>query len=111
MSPMVPSAARMSALQANASVGEAPSAGAPAKKPNPEVVRAARQFESVFVRMMLEPLQKTAESKKSAPGASAGGAYGSMVVDALSDAISQSGGVGLVHMIEEALSGTHARPK
>ncbi len=81
------------------------------KSVNPEITQAARQFEAVFVRMMLEPLQKTGESKKSTPGASAGGAYGSMVVDALSDAITQSGGVGLAHMIEDALSGTNRRPK
>ncbi len=86
-------------------------AGVHPKPVNPEITRAARQFEAVFVRMMLEPLQKTGESKKSTPGASAGGAYGSMVVDALSDAITQSGGVGLAHMIEDALSGTNRRPK
>lgn len=106
MIPLSPPSAPTQPRDASAAEAKAANGAAPA---NPEVVRAARQFEALFVRMMLEPLQKTAEAKKSGPGTGGGGAYGSMVVDALSDSIAESGGVGLSRMIEEALSGSRGR--
>jgi len=111
MTPVATALLAQTSAQRNEQSVELPRADVHPKSVNPEITRAARQFEAIFVRMMLEPLQKTGESKKSTPGASAGGAYGSMVVDAFSDAMTQSGGVGLAHMIEDALSGTNRRPK
>jgi Rod binding domain-containing protein len=66
--------------------------------------QAAQQFEAVLVRMMLEPLQKTTQLSKSQLGSSGGGAYASMIVDALADALAASGGVGLAPLVEKALS-------
>ena len=70
---------------------------------DPEKLRLAREFEQIFIRKMLSSLEKTG-SKEGAPGTSGGGAYGSMVVSALAEAVSKGGGVGLAEVIARAAS-------
>src|SRR5205085_1240687 len=71
---------------------------------------AAQKFEAIFLRQMLSGLEKTnkiGQSGGSKTGGSAGGIYGSMMVNSLADSISQSGGVGLADVILRALQGPH----
>ena len=62
---------------------------------------AARQFEAVFLRQMLSCLEKTASMQG---GKDAGSnLYGSMMVDAVADAVSRAGGIGLGAMLTKSL--------
>lgn len=59
-------------------------------------LKAARDFEAIFVRKILSCLEKTSHGAGDGGGMNAGGGmYGSMMVGALSDAIADSGGFGL----------------
>jgi len=62
---------------------------------------AARQFEAVFLRQMLSSLERTT----STPAGKEAGSnlYGSMMVDAVADAISRAGGMGLASMLKHSL--------
>lgn len=66
---------------------------------------AAKQFEAVFLRHMLSPLEKTAQVGGSTPTAAGQSAYGSMIVEALSDAIANAGGIGLAATLTRELEG------
>ncbi len=91
-------------------------ADAPAPAPSPEADKklhqakdAAQKFEAIFLRQMLSGLEKTnkiGQGGGSKSSGSAGGIYGSMMVNSLADSISQSGGVGLADVILRALQGT-----
>ncbi len=79
--------------------------------------RAASEFEAIFLRQMLAGMQKT--SKGASGDTKSGGAqgntvYSSMVVDAMADAITKGGGLGLARTILEAqakvLEGAAVRP-
>ena len=62
---------------------------------------ASRQFEAVLLRQMLSCLEKTASVQG---GKDAGSKlYGSMMVDAVADAVSQAGGIGLAAMLKKTL--------
>ncbi len=65
--------------------------------------RAARDFEAIFLRQMLASMQKTSKSSggdsKSGSGAQGSSVYSSMVVDAMADAITKCGGLGLANTI------------
>jgi Rod binding domain-containing protein len=82
----------------------------PAEAPK-DVKRAAREFEEVFLRTLLEPLTKMGKLA-GGQGASPGGqnAYSSMIVDALSDAITRAGGLGLSDLLERGLMQAVPRP-
>jgi Rod binding domain-containing protein len=88
--------------------GAVEAAGAePAQEPGSNAARmaeAARQFEAVLLRRMLSALEKTT-SLQSGKG---GSMYGSMIVDAMADAITSSGGLGMSKLIEDSLPGTKA---
>jgi flagellar protein FlgJ len=71
--------------------------------PKPELVKAAREFEAVFLRLILAPLEKATQVGKG-QGASGGDAYGSMVVGALADSLSAAGGLGMADVIVESFS-------
>jgi Rod binding domain-containing protein len=66
------------------------------KGTDPALARLAREFESVFVRQLLE------ESHALTAGAGAGQA--GMLIDAVSSAIASAGGLGLAAGIEHELS-------
>jgi Rod binding domain-containing protein len=85
----------------------------PAKDPRrAELLKAARDFESVLVRQMLESLQKTTSIGGKEDHANS--AYKSMAVDALADGIGKAGGLGLADLIaktlESELTGAGRRP-
>lgn len=66
------------------------------------MAEAARQFEAVLLRRMLSSLEKTTQMQSGKGGSM----YGSMIVDAMADAITSSGGLGMAKVIEDSLSGT-----
>jgi peptidoglycan hydrolase FlgJ len=70
---------------------------------DPRLREAARQFEAVFLRVMLTSLEKTTKIGGATPLAAGQSAYGSMVVDALSEALSASGGIGLQESLLKSL--------
>ena len=76
-----------------------------------KLVEAARQFDAVFVRIVLSSLQKTTKMGGSS-GLSAGqSTYGAMVVDTVSDAVTRAGGTGLADRLLDALGPRLAAPK
>ena len=79
-----------------------PSPSAPG---DPRLREAARQFEAVFLRVMLTSLQRTTKVGNGSPVSAGQSTYGSMVVDALSDALSASGGIGLQESLLDSLRG------
>lgn len=78
---------------------EAPSAEPAADQSR--LKEAALKFEAVLLRRMLSSLEKTTQmdSGKSAS------MYGTMVVDAMADAIVGSGGFGMAKVLEQSLDG------
>jgi Rod binding domain-containing protein len=74
---------------------------------DPGVLKAAKDFESIFVRQMLKSLEKTTAAgagTKASPGQST---YGSMIVDTLSESISAGGGLGLSDVIAKSMMASH----
>lgn len=72
--------------------------------PSAEVLKAARDFEGIFLRTMLSSLQKTTKLGSSSTLSAGQSTYGSMVVGAMADAVSTAGGVGLAEVIARALT-------
>ncbi|HEV8548979.1 MAG TPA: rod-binding protein [Polyangiaceae bacterium] len=73
-----------------------------ATKPEKErALKAAREFESLLLRHMLESMQKTAHIGKSDSKANDG--YQSMAVEALADGVERGGGLGLADLIAHTL--------
>ncbi|HKQ70266.1 MAG TPA: rod-binding protein [Polyangiaceae bacterium] len=71
--------------------------------PSAETVKAAREFEQIFLRKMLSSLEKTGRANKDGGSLTSGGdVYSSMVVGALADAVSAAGGIGLADLIVRA---------
>ena len=73
----------------------APTAATPKAPPNPKLVEAAREFEGVFLRVVMSSLEKAANVGGPSSLSAGQSQYGSMIVDAMSDSISKSGGIGL----------------
>ena len=98
----------MNPLEASTMAKLLPAAETPAA-PKPEVLKAAREFESIFLRTLLSSLEKT--TKTSGGSLSAGqSAYGGMVVGAMADAMSSAGGIGLTEVIVKAMTHQAAPP-
>ena len=97
----------------------APPLQAPGPEATPEQQKAlhdkreaARAFEAIFVRKMLASLEKSSKPGATGEaGAGAGGIYASMMVSALSDAVSANGGIGLADVILRALQPAHTPKK
>jgi len=88
--------------------------GAAASAPKPgtpsaETLKAAREFEQIFLRKMLSSLEK---SGRAASGSSSTGSevYSSMVVNSLAESISSAGGIGLADVIARAMTQPTAPP-
>jgi Rod binding domain-containing protein len=75
-----------------------------ASAPSPVAVKAAREFESLLVGQMLKSLERTGRVAGT-PGAGQQ-IYGSMIVEAVSDAITRAGGMGLTDLIARTLEGS-----
>jgi flagellar protein FlgJ len=82
-----------------------PAASAPAHATapgvKPEVARAAREFEAIFLRQILTSLEKTGHMGST--GSTGSDVYGSMMVGALADAVAGAGGVGLAKYVTTSL--------
>lgn len=64
---------------------------------------AARDFESLLLRQMLSSLEKTTKVGSAGNGVAGQHTYGSMVVEAVADAVAQAGGLGLAQLLSDAL--------
>jgi len=71
------------------------------------MLKAAKDFESIFVRQMLKSVEKTTAAGMGAQAAPGQSTYGSMVVDTLSDSISKGGGLGLADVIAKSMMAAH----
>ena len=84
-------------------VGKA-AAGAPTQKPDPKLEKVSHEFEAIFLRNLLKPLEQAGSMGKQGSMSAGSGVYGSMMVGALADSASQGGGIGLAHVVLEALT-------
>ena len=83
----------------------AASAARPAEpKPTPEMMKVARDFEAVFLRTMLAPLEKATKMGASGPNQAGQSAYGGMVVGSMADSMTAAGGMGLAEVIAKAMA-------
>jgi Rod binding domain-containing protein len=84
-------------------------AAAPAKAdaPDPKLLKAAKDFESIFVRQMLKGLEKTTAAGAGTQASAGEKTYGSMIVDTLSDSIQKAGGLGLADVIARSMAMSH----
>jgi Rod binding domain-containing protein len=69
-----------------------------------KVKQASRDFETVFLRQMLVALERTTKASDKGPAVAGQQAYGSMIVEAVADAVARSGGIGLGVLLERALT-------
>jgi Rod binding domain-containing protein len=90
---------KLAALSTLAPVKPEPADAAQKQK----LAEATRQFESVLIRQMLTSLEKTTQLSGSKNMLGGQSAYSSMMVDALSDAIAQAGGLGLAKTLDSML--------
>ena len=90
----------------------AAAAGAATKPdaPDPKVVKAAKDFEAIFVRQMLKSLEKTTAAGCGTQASAGEKTYGSMIVDTLSESISKAGGLGLADVIARSMAIQHPSP-
>jgi flagellar protein FlgJ len=105
MSPIVLSA---SVVPSSVSQPSSSHARPPAPPVKPEVARAAREFEAIFLRQMLTSLEKTGHMGST--GSTGSDVYGSMMVGALADAVASAGGVGLAKYVTTSLVHPAATP-
>ncbi|MES1189405.1 MAG: hypothetical protein ABUL60_36650 [Myxococcales bacterium] len=71
---------------------------------DPKVLKAAKDFEAIFLRTLLSSLEKTTSISGGGKLNTGQSTYGSMVVGALADNISGSGGIGLADIVAKSLS-------
>ena len=76
--------------------------------PDPSLLKAAQDFESIFVRQMLKSLEKTTAAGGNAKATAGQSSYGSMIVDSLSESISKAGGLGLADVVARSMMASHA---
>lgn len=79
-------------------VSPAPPAAA---EPTPEQEKAARDFEAIFIRQLLSPLEKS--SGLTGGESSGGSVFRSMMVGALADGAAEGGGIGMSELILKAM--------
>jgi Rod binding domain-containing protein len=87
--------------------------GATAAKPepaDPKTLKAAREFEAIFLRTLLSSLEKTTSVKGGGKLDTGQSTYGSMVVGAMADQISQGGGIGLADIVAKSLTAHGTAP-
>ena len=94
----------------SATISGTQAAGGPikAETPDPSLLKAAQDFESIFVRQMLKSLEKTTAAGGNAKATAGQSSYGSMIVDSLSESISKAGGLGLADVVARSMMASHA---
>lgn len=82
----------------------------PARTAEQEKIRdAALQFEQIMVRQLLQPLEKSM-SQSMGGGGTSSPMIGGMIVNSLSQSVTDGGGLGLASVIEEALREVSVQP-
>lgn len=66
--------------------------------------QAAKEFEAVFLRQMLAALERTTKVGDRGPNIAGQQTYGSMVVEAVADAVANAGGLGMANTISTSLA-------
>jgi peptidoglycan hydrolase FlgJ len=89
--------AGLQALQGSATAKQA-------EQVDPRALKAAKEFEAIFLRTLLSSLEKTTSVSGSGRLNTSQSTYGGMVVGALADNISGSGGIGLAEIVAKSLS-------
>ncbi len=89
--------------------------GAASTKPaepsvDPKALKAAKDFEAIFLRTLLSSLEKTTSVSGSGRPNTAQSTYGSMVVGAMAEQISGAGGIGLAEVVARSLSAHTGTP-
>jgi Rod binding domain-containing protein len=87
-----------------------PAAAKSAEPLDPKLVKAAKDFEAIFLRTLLSSLEKTTSVKGGGKLDTGQSTYGSMVVGAMADQISSTGGIGLGDIIAKSLAAHGATP-
>lgn len=77
---------------------------------DPKALKAAKDFEAIFLRTLLSSLEKTTSINGGGKLNTGQSTYGGMVVGALADNISSSGGIGLADIVAKSLAGHMAAP-
>lgn len=86
------------------------SAKEPARSAEQEKIReAALQFEQIMVRQLLQPLEKSLSKSMGGEGSSSP-MIGGMLLNSLSESVTNGGGLGLASVIEEALRDVSVQP-
>jgi peptidoglycan hydrolase FlgJ len=75
---------------------------------DPKALKAAKDFEAIFLRTLLSSLEKTTSVNGGGKLTTGQSTYGSMVVGALADQISSTGGIGLADIVARSL-GAHGQ--
>ncbi|HYQ14995.1 MAG TPA: hypothetical protein VEQ58_04545 [Polyangiaceae bacterium] len=75
---------------------------------DPKALKAAKDFEAIFLRTLLSSLEKTTSVKGSGKLDTGQSTYGSMVVGAMAEQVSQSGGIGLAGIVAKSLTAHEA---
>jgi flagellar protein FlgJ len=99
-------------FNANNAVGSIPlpaESGTSSPRTDHRLQEAGRQFETIFLRQILSSLERTAQVQRGS-GLSSGGLYGSMLVDAVADAVSRAGGIGLGKLLAESVAAKASAP-
>ncbi|HEU0265645.1 MAG TPA: rod-binding protein [Geobacterales bacterium] len=69
--------------------------------------KVARDFEALFIGMMLKSMRETTHGESLTGGGQAEETYRSMLDQEYSQTLSQQGGIGLAHLIEQQLATQH----
>lgn len=77
---------------------------------DPKALKAAKDFEAIFLRTLLSSLEKTTSINGGGKLSTGQSTYGSMVVGALADNISSSGGIGLADIVAKSLTAHAPHP-
>jgi len=77
---------------------------------DPKALKAAKDFEAIFLRTLLSSLEKTTSINGGGKLNTGQSTYGGMVVGALADNISASGGIGLADIVAKSLATHMAAP-
>jgi Rod binding domain-containing protein len=75
-----------------------------AEQVDPKALKAAKDFEAIFLRTLLSSLEKTTSMSGGGKLNTGQSTYGSMVVGAMADQISSTGGIGLADIVAKSLA-------
>jgi len=66
--------------------------------------QVAQDFEAVFLRQMLSSLERTTKVSSQGNNIAGQGTYGSMIVDAVSEAVAKAGGLGISDVLAKSMA-------